>query len=297
MARRLRLGILGLGRRWPRYRHALAALADDVRAVAVHDGSLGRAEAAAADLGCEAVGGVVELVGRDDVDAVVLVGGLWHRLWALDAVVKAGKPVLCAVSPAEDVEHLPELRQRLGGDGRVHMALWPTLTILREAMTERLEESLGRPLLVQATWTRRHESFRPVDLLASPAAVALARECAELFGSPPAKVTAQAGDGLATVVLHFAQQRVAQLTLWAGPAARGGCRVQVEAESGGCAADLPRTLTWHDDEGRHRHRLHGGMAEMLVVDRFVQAVRAGQPSACTLGQACEPLDWLRQASR
>jgi predicted dehydrogenase len=298
MASRLRLGVIGLGRRWPRYRRALAALAGELRVAAVHDDSPGRAQREARELGGEAVGGVVELVERPDVEAVLVAAPGWHGLWPAERAAAAGKPVLCAVSPAEDEGHADAARA-LVGDAPVHVALWPALTLVRESLAERCEESLGRPLLVQASWLRRGEEGLE-DALSSPAALALVRACADLFGSDPVSVAAQeaAGrEGFASLVLEFEQGLVAQLTLWGGPAARGGCGLRVEAEGGSAWAELPRRLGWQDADGRHSHELPSGLAEVLVVDRFLDAAREGAAPACGLAEACAALDWLRAARR
>jgi predicted dehydrogenase len=297
MARRLRFGIIGLTRRWPRYRRALLALAGEVRPVAVHDPSPARCEQVARDLGAEAAGGVVELIERPDIDALLLVGGAWFGLWPLEQAARAGKPVLCTTSPLEDEANVEALREKLAGAGGIHVALWPALTVLREALADRLQESLGRPLFAQMTWTGRRDPSRDGDVLESPAALALLRECADLFSEAPEQVTAHGSAELASVILRFDEGRAAQLTLRAGPAARTGCRLQVEAENGAARGEVPRVVEWVDEEGRHRHELPAGMAELTALDQFVQAVRSGGATACSLGQACEALDWLRAARR
>ena len=99
MASRLRMGVIGLGRRWPRYRQAVQTLRSQVRVRAVHDPAPARAEAEARALGCAAAGGVVELLERDDVDAVLLLGGPWFGLWPLGQACRVNKPVLCAAAP------------------------------------------------------------------------------------------------------------------------------------------------------------------------------------------------------
>lgn len=290
MASRLRMGVIGLGRRWPRYRRALLALERDVCAVAVHDPSLEHAEEEARSLGCEAVAGVFELTDRRDVDAVLVPGGAWHGLWGVEQAVAAGKPVLCAVSPVEDEAHVDRLREAAG----VHVELWPSLMFVREALTERLQDTLGRPLFLQATWTRGGDG----DLLATPAALALLRACADLIGASPRRVDALPSPGtidVANLLLEFDDERVAQLTLWGSPAGRSSCRIQIEAEGGSARAELPRLVEWIDAEGRHTHTLPGGLAEALVLERFVQAVRDGEPPACSFSDACEALDWVRTA--
>jgi predicted dehydrogenase len=286
----LRIGVIGLGRRWPRYRQALLALSREARLVALHDPAAERAEAEARDLGCDAAGGVVELVERADVDAVLVPGGAWHGLWAVERAALAGKQVLCAVSPVEDEAHLDRVPA-----GRAHFALWPALTLAREALAERLRESLGQPLFAQATWTRQGDR----DLLGSPGGLALLRACADLFAAEPRSVAAlpsPAAVDCAILLVEFDEQRLAQVTMWGGPAARPSLAVQVEAEGGSARLELPRLIEWHDHEGRHSLQLPAGLAEGLVLDRFVQAVRDGEP-VCNLAAARAALGWLRAARR
>lgn len=295
MARRLRIGIIGLGPRWRRYRRALLAPGARVRPVAVHDPSAARAEAEARALGAVAVGGVVELIERPDVEALLLVGGAWFGLWPLEQAVRVGKPVLCAASPAEDEANAEALREKVAAAGGIHVATWPALTVVREALEGRLQESIGRPLFAQVSCTLRRGASREGDALVSRAAVALLRECADLFGAAPEQVTAHGTADLTSVMLRFPEGRVAQLTLWAGAAARANCRLQVEAENGAASAELPRVVEWLDGEGRHRQELPPGTAEMVALDRFASAVRDGGEPACSFARACEALRWLRSA--
>lgn len=285
----LRIGVVGLGCRWPRYRQALLALSREAQAVAVHDPALERAEAEARELGCEAAAGVVELIERPDVDAVLVPGGAWYGLWAVERAARAAKPVLCAASLVEDEARLDAIPP----DG-VHVSLWPALTLAWEALAERLRESLGRPLFAQVTWTRHGDR----DLLTSAGALALFRACADLFGEAPRRVAAlptPSAVDCASLILEFDEQRLAQLTLWGGPAARPSLTVQVEAEGGPARLEMPRRIEWQDVEGRHALQLPGGLAEGLVLDRFVRAVRDGEPPACGLVEAREALGWLRAA--
>lgn len=290
MPKRLRIGILGLGRRWPRFRRALLALAEEMRPVAVHDIDAERAEREARDLGAESVGGVVELIERPDVDALLLASTAWHALWPLEQAARAGKPILLAVSPGED-----DVRPKLADAKTVHVAPWPALTVLRETIADRLQESIGRPLFVQINRTQRQETPTGPGVLSSPVTPVLLRECADLFGSAPDKVTIQETTRLATVMLRFPHGAAAQFTLWSGPAARSSCRVQVEAENGAAWAELPRLVEWADGEGRHRHELPTGLAEVVILDRFAEAARGDGPGLCSFARACEPLDWLGAA--
>src|SRR5437588_4919504 len=109
MAKRLRVGIIGLGRRWPRYRQALRGLRKQVAVRALCDQVARAAEEQAGQLGCAAAAGPGDLIERADVDAVLLLGAQWYGLWPLERACRVGKPVFCAVSLARDEAHADDL--------------------------------------------------------------------------------------------------------------------------------------------------------------------------------------------
>src|SRR5438105_14862113 len=102
MAERLRIGVIGLGRRWPRqYRPALLALRDRLTVRSLTDPCHRRAAAAAREIGCPAAPGVLALL-DNDLDAVLLLGRPWYRLWPLEQACRLGRPVYLGSSLAAD---------------------------------------------------------------------------------------------------------------------------------------------------------------------------------------------------
>src|SRR5262245_21715618 len=201
MGRRLGVGVVGLGRRWPRYRRALDE-AHSLEVRAVYDPARARAEPAAQALGCALAGGVVELVERDDVEALVLVGGPWFGLWPLEVAARRNKPAFCALTPA------PQDAERLAG-ARVLLAASPRLALLLDRLGELVRGPLGPALLVTAL-VRPGERARP----ASPRVLLpLALGCAALFGAEPTAVRREGGDGLGLrgATLEFGPGRLAQV--------------------------------------------------------------------------------------
>ena len=288
---RLRIGVIGLGRRWPRYRRALLALKGEARLQAVCDAAPAAAQEEARALGCAASGGVLELIERDDVDALLLTGGQWFGLWPLEHAARAGKPVLCAADLVRD-ERADELRPKLEA-AAVHVTAWPAFELLTEAAGQQLGESLGSPRLALAA----HVGGGGADPLDGGAALALVQALADVFASAPLEVTAsgvETSPGFASVVLRF-EAGVAQLTLWAGPSDAGRTWVEVECEGGSLRAEMPRRLGWRDPEGLHELELPRGLAEVWVVDRFVQAVKNGEAPPYPYVRAHQALTWLRAA--
>jgi hypothetical protein len=60
---------------------------------------------------------------------------------------------------------------------------------------------------------------------------------------------------------------------------------------------MPRRLSWRDAGGDHELTLPGGLAEVWVVDRFVQAVRGGESPSRSFERAHQALTWLRAARK
>jgi predicted dehydrogenase len=295
MAARLRIGVIGLGRRWPRYRQALLALKREATVQAIYDPSLALAREQAASLGCPTVGGVVELLQRDDIDAVIFTGGAWFGLWPLEHAARVRKPILCAASLVRDDAHADALRQSLDPAAPIHMTLWPGFDLLCEAADTPLGETLGSPRLALAG----HVAATEGDPLMGGAALALLDGLAGLFESAPRTVSTvtAAQPGFVTVVLDFDEGCVGQLSLWSGSAGMSRTWLDIDAEAGALRAELPRQLTWHDAEGRHELELPGGLAELWVVDRFVRAVRQKEAATCSFARAYQALTWLRAARR
>src|SRR6266849_5419980 len=95
---KLRVGVLGWGRRWRRrYRPALHALRDRFVVRAVWDAMPVRASRQARQLRCRAAGGVIDLLEGKDTDVILVLDAAWHGLWPLEATCRFGKPVFCAV--------------------------------------------------------------------------------------------------------------------------------------------------------------------------------------------------------
>jgi predicted dehydrogenase len=298
MAKRLRVGVIGLGRRWRRYRRALAALRGRVEVRAVCDQVAWRAEMVARQARCDMAAGPEDLLGREDVDAVLLLDEQWFGLWPLERACRAGKPVFCAVPLDGDEDHADRLREQIESSRLpVLMALPALLAPSVVRLGELLKDRLGPARLVRAE--RAVATVREGrSLLDGGAALSLLAACTALMGEEPASVqTMASGPGLATFLLDFGNERAAQVTLWTGPAVRPGCWITAAAERGTATADLPRRLRWDDAEGRHRLELPGGSMEQVLLGQFVQALSEGSRLEPGFPEAHRALTWLRASLR
>src|SRR5262245_52615930 len=102
MAERLRIGVIGLGRRWRgQYKPALLALRDRFAVRLLTDPCPRRAAVAAHEIGCPVAPGILALLDTD-LDAVLLLGRPWYRLWPLEQACRLGRPVYLGASLAAD---------------------------------------------------------------------------------------------------------------------------------------------------------------------------------------------------
>jgi predicted dehydrogenase len=297
MSTRLRVGVIGLGRRWRRYRRALEGLRQRVTVRAVCDQVARRAEAEARRLGCAAAAGPVDLLERDDVDAALLLGRQWFGLWPLEHACRVGKPVLCAVPLTADEPHAGDLRRRVA-DARLPVlaGFAPAVAPAVGRLGELLAGPLGAARLVRVG-AALPAGGRPA--LPSPALLPLLHVCATLLGEGPAGVLAAdagAPGWWGSALLDFPGGRAAQVTLWrAPPGTDPGCRVEVVAERGAATAELPDRLSWRDEAGQHLLRLRGAGGEAALLGHFLRAVRAGQPPRPDFEDAGRAFAWRRAA--
>ncbi len=296
---RLRVGVMGLGRRWRRYRPILARLREHVEVRAVCDQIARRAEAEARQLRCSAAAGPVELLQRGDVEAVLLLDRQWFGLFALERACQTNKPVYCALSPDGDDAHADALHQQIqSSELPVLMALCPVLAPATMYLRELLTHRLGALRLLRADWSVAPRNGPARDLLRSPVVLPLLAACAWLLDDRPRSVWTIDGDGASfvTLVLRFGGERLAQVTLWTAAAGRAPGRFEVIAEAGTATAQLPRQLRWRDDEGQHAQRLPPRSAEQSGLERFLLALRSGQPLRPSFAETYQALTCLAPPS-
>jgi predicted dehydrogenase len=300
MPTRLRLGVIGLGRRWPRYRAALAGLRRQFEVRGLCDPVARRAEVEARRLDCAAAAGPVDLLERDDVDAVLLPGGPWYGLWPLGQACRLSKPVFCAASLAADEAHADDLHHRVR-EARlpVLMALAPALAQAAEHLRQLLAGPLGpaRVVQVERVLSRRNptDPAEAADLLRPGTVLALLHACAGLLGAEPVRVWTTGAPGLACILLEFAAGQAAQVTLRSG--ARSAGRVQVTAEGGVASAGRPGKLRWRDGDVWHARSQPRREPARELLEQFAGALRSGQAPRPDFADAYRALTWWRAARR
>jgi predicted dehydrogenase len=296
---RLRVGVIGLGRCWRRYRRLLARLRDHVEVRAVCDQIAHRAEIEARQFDCAAAAGPVELLERPDVQAVLLLDAQWYGLWPLEHACRINKPILCTSSLVSDEAHADTLYESIQSRGLPVLMTLPTfLTPATRHLRELLTHRLGQARLVRVDWSMR-PSPSGGDLLGNATVLPLLAACAWLLDDVPRSIWTLDGDSAAfvTLVLRFGSDRLAQVNLWTAAAGRASPRFEVVAEAGTATAELPRQLRWRDADGQHAQRLPPRSVELSSLERFIVALRDKQPLRPSFEDAYQALTWLRAAVR
>ena len=300
----IRLGVIGLGRLWEaRHKPALARVRDQARVVAVHDQVLRRAEVEARSLGCAACEGLRALIGRDDVDAVLVLTPQWFGAHPIGIAAEAGKPIYSALPPGGEPEALEALAERIRASGAPFMPelarrFYPATIRLRELVASTLGPITSILGQARVSGFDRYGAPGPSTQLA-PAPLAidpggfLLDWCRFVFDREPSRVRATEasaakldGPDHLGLNLEFGDGRFAQVTVDRMPPGDEADLSRtlpppgfhVVAERGSAWVEMPDRIVWKDEHGMYDEHLP---SEPTVGDRlitqFLRFVR-GEPS-------------------
>jgi predicted dehydrogenase len=313
MEKILRLGIIGLGRRWHRrYKPALRVLRSRFTIRVVCDQVQERAAREARQMACAHASGPTQLLEREDVDAVLLLDRQWFRLWPLEQACQAGKPVFCSCSLEEDDAHADVLhRNVLESRLPVMMEMLPGIAPVTMRLRELFETELGAPRLLVCDVRRSvSKSSRPKTAPASGSTfvadlfggegIPLLDWCAGLLGAEPVRVTAHAlpSSGFSSVFLEFPGARGVQLIRRSGITEKRTVRLEALGERGLALVEWPHHVSWSTPQGSYSHVLRGQRPlTQLLLEHFRDAAQGGRPLEPSLRSAYRVLRWLRLAAR
>jgi predicted dehydrogenase len=299
---RLRVGIVGTGTSWQdRYRPALHALRDRFCVTAVYSPVGMLAERVAQELHTTASGGYQQLCRREDVDAVLVLSNGWLGHLPILAACDAGKAVYSDARLACDPDEAKGLKQRVDQSGVAFVAGFtrrhaPATVRLMELMATRL----GQPRLLFCHHRAEREGPAPATKVGvsngTQHLTDLVDWCCYIVGSSPSSVlgVSHSTSGAATrtedyrmLSLDYSDSGmvgdgpVAQIShgnyLTSAWPEAGGFRppaqLQVCCERGVAFIDLPATVVWFDEAGRHLENLGGErpLGEKLLM-QFHRAV-------------------------
>ena len=273
---KLRIGLIGLGDQWQtRYRPALRVLGDrfDVRAVYSTISKL--AESTAAEFQADPIDGYRSLVCRCDIDAVLILKQSWLGWLPALAACQAGKAVYWGAGLDFDPDRHQAVHREIESSGVSFMAelprrFAPATLRLKELIATRL----GAPKLVRV---HRQSISDPVPQPSGPSRcraedselVELVDWCRYVVGHTPQSVTSVCQeDSFQSLMLGFGSKTdptetrggvmaeiatdLALPSRWKEAASfRSPASMKLHCENGIAFVDLPSTLVWFDDAGRH----------------------------------------------
>ena len=278
---KLRVGVVGVSNAWEtRYRLALLSLSDRFEVRAICCDVAQRAEQISREFKAVVVDGYRSLSVREDIDAVLMLAPGWYGALPILAACDAGKAIYCAAALDLDVERLHEVKNRIEESGVAFMAELPR----RHApATLRLKEliatQLGKPKLLfchrrQPVIKRGRADEQLQD--GSRDFIELVDWCRYVVGSDPTSVfgvthrdAVSSESDYQMMSLDFADVTSPGV----GPLAHISCgeympatwheaigfrppaALQVACERGIAFIDLPSTLIWFDEAGRHMESL------------------------------------------
>ncbi len=325
---RLRIGLIGLSRDWQnRYCPALRILQDRFEVRYVYSSVAMLADSAARDFGARRVDGFRSLVGRSDLDAVMMLEGDWYGVTPLLAACDFGKAVYCGSEVDFDPQQAAELKHQVDKSGIAFMAEFPRRcapATLR--LKELIATRLGKPRLL---FCHRRLAIGTNDSprVGKSLSVRSDRELFELIdwcrfivGREPSAVQAvfhptahdQGLPDYQILSVDFSgdqlprEAALAQISCGAyipnyWPEAitfRPPAAVQVCCEKGIAFVDLPNTLIWFDNAGRHQEALDSELSVgQQLLTQFHRAVTSLVRKMGDLEDVFRSLNALQHARR
>lgn len=323
---KLRVGLVGLGNTWEtRHGPALRALSDRFEVRAVCEEVALRAQHVAREFNATPVDGFRALLVREDIDAVLILSRQWYGSLPILAAADAGKAVYCGCGLDLDQHQTRRLKERVERAGIAFMAEFPC----RQApATLRLKEliatRLGAPRLLFCH--RREPSEDVPSLLARKkpqpdslnVLIDLVDWCRYVVGHEPKSVmgvmhpwhTGSAHEDYQMMSLDFPDVAgsgycaTAQISCgryvpaeWTEAVSfRPPAALQVACEHGIAFIDLPSTLIWFDNAGRHLESLDSErpVGEQLLA-QFHREVTSLVRNRSSLEDAYRALDIVHKA--
>ncbi len=323
---KLRVGLIGLGDAWQqRHAPALRALADRFEVRAVCEQVAHRAAQAADEFSAAAVDGYRALARREDIDAVLILSPQWFGSLPILAACEAGKAVYCAAGLDLEPDEAQLVKQRVEQAGIAFVAEFPrrqapaTLR-LKELIATRLgtprllfchqraaagggsnhllgcspQHSALRELIELVDWCRYVVDREPtwVTGLMHPSGCSPDEEDYQMMSLDFSKADSPGGGPVAQISCGRYFPAGWQEAITYRPLAA----LQVSCKFGVAFVDLPSTLVWFDEAGRHQESLESErpVGEQLLT-QFHRTVTSLLRKTCDLEDACRALFIVQQA--
>jgi predicted dehydrogenase len=280
---RVRVAVIGLGRRWRRrYKPALLALEKLFTIGAVCDSVQARADAEANAIGCRAAG-VGAVFERKDIDAILLADRQWFGLWPIERACASRKPVFCAVPIERDHGQLERLTHLVDENALPVMVEFTP----RFALPEALATELGQPRLVRC---------ETIGQAADESLVPLVDWCVGVFKAEPIGSSTATLGTTQSWTLDFADGKCAEIVRRFAPGVRH-TRFEIFAQRGRALIEPPGFIAWTTRSGQRvqlsRHKTAIGRT---LLKRFHHTVIRAAPPEPSLRDAYRLVQWLHPHS-
>lgn len=309
---RLRLGLIGLSNEWAtRHLPALRMLQDRFEVAAVYSSVSAFADRVAKEFSAERHDGFRSLLRRDDIDAVMMLESDWYGTAPIAAACEFGKAVYCGSEIDFDPQQAAHLKQIVDKSGIAFMAEFPRRyapASLR--LKELIATRLGEPHLLFCHKRLNCDAVNPsrngrsLRAKADRELMELIDWCSFIVGREIRGVHSTSHTGPQTQGSQFSESQFAEsdyrslsldLSAPGSPAGstlaqiscgtyippawqeavhfRPPAAVQVCCENGLAFVDLPNSLVWFDEAGRHHESLESEMAVgQQLLTQFHRAV-------------------------
>ncbi|MEZ6136499.1 MAG: Gfo/Idh/MocA family oxidoreductase [Pirellulaceae bacterium] len=305
---RLRIGLIGLSSDWGnRHLPALRMLQDRFEVAGVYSSVASFADSVAREFQTKQFDGFREMLSRDDIDAALMLESDWYRTLPVTAACEYGKAIYCGSEIDFDPQRAAELKRLVDRAGIAFVAEFPKRyapASLR--LKELIATRLGQPQLLfchkrltsEANPNRGGRSLaartdRELIELIDWCSFIVGREIRSVYSTEhrrhlpddPSKIRAEPDYQTISVDLSAdgapLGSTIAQISCgtYFPPAwheaisFRPPAAVQVCCENGLAFVDLPNTLIWFDEAGRHQESLESEMAVgQQLLTQFHRAV-------------------------
>lgn len=308
----LQVGLIGLGADWEvRTRPAIEKLRQRLEVRSVYAPVLPQAEQAAAELGCSVAQGLLSLIERDDLRALLVFDAAWYGRIPAQFACQAGKAIFLAGSLLDHLAVANPLRQHTAESGVTVMPAFghrytPATSRLRELIATRL----GKPKTIKVTVYIPVTS--DIDFQATHAATrnALATAidwCSCVVGSGSASVREKTephglytqlefrrsgSEGPSSVAsIHVADVACRTGEIVAADASPVRLHVEIDCAEGRACVDGPVHLTWEAGGEQRTESLSGDRPELeVMLDHFSRRAVGGLIPVPTLDDVCRTFE-------
>ena len=324
---KLRIGVIGQGRDWQsRYLPTLRSMRDRFQVVGVYNSVSVLADAAARDLDSERFDSFRAIAESPALDAVLVLEDDWYRLMPLFAACEYGKGIFCGAELKLDFGTAIHIRDKIHASGIAFMTEFPRRfapATLR--LKELIATRLGRPRLLfchrrLARESKEVRNVRSLDARSQRELMELVDWCNYIVADAPEWVqairhcTPQSTQNADYQILSLGfgtpetdpNGILAQISCGAyipevwheAIAYRPPAAIQVCSEKGVAFVDLPSTLVWFDEAGRHQETLDTELpVGQQMLGQFHRAITALVRKANDLEDTCRALKILDLAKK